>query len=226
MIKKLNQSHGLAVGAILLAIILLVALAAAIAIAVRSSHGQGGTASENYTNAISVMAQAQNFQQTIDQMLAQGIDISLINYGSGNWLYNFANPSNGGHNQYRPPNAVMYTPDNWHYRNINTYMEGAGTGAGADYVLFLVDVRPGVCAQINQILYHNPAIPAPDPSVPNTDLWSWFVTPFVTIDYTGDPAHSTLNRPEGCIYAVNIGSASSPHAPSPSYIFYKITYVQ
>lgn len=200
---------------ILLAICLIVAIAMAIAASMRTRSNQG-SASEDYANATRILSQAENYAHTFNMMAADGVDLTLIKF-YGTSPYSMINPSNG-YLQIRPADAVQVTADNWNYRGATVFLEGAGSNIGAEYVLFLNDILFGPCQQINQLLYQSTAIPAPN--VPNATLQDWYTTPYVNIDFTVDPNHATLNRPEGCIVAAN-QSTGYPH-----YIYYKALYVQ
>lgn len=144
-----RASGGLAIGLLLLAVCLIVAIAVAVAASIRAA-GRKGSATEDFANATRILSQGENYKRTFDLMLANGMDITLIKF-NGTSTYSMKNPANGL-SQFQPPlDAVAVSNNNWNYRGATVFLEGAGTAAGAEFILFINDVLLGPCQQINQL---------------------------------------------------------------------------
>lgn len=215
-IKSISKMTGLAITAILLAVVLLAAIAVTIAMSSRAGNANSAQQQDKLT-ATTIMNQAQQFKTAFELAMSNGADITSITAtwppGSGTQPLIFS-PASASFPTLTPPIAGSGLANHpswsyawiWHGDGHLVQIKNVGTGVG-NYVLALAPITLGVCQQINQLLSGDASIPA------ITSSWyDW--SDMEPTDASNDPAVD--GKQEGC-FADNGYDA---------YEYYKVTLVQ
>ena len=182
-----NQS-GFAIGAILMAIVLLAAVAGAIALGGRNRSSNSSDQSAVVT-AATVVQEANNLRAGFDVMLARGTTLSTITFDNAATT-GLLNPTTGGAELQTLPAAATSTNETWQYKNGTVKIVGIGTDAGGDYVVIVSSVKDTVCQQIMKSLYNTTTLPA---SGIAASAWRGS-----SVDLTAGVS-GIDNRPSGCV---------------------------
>jgi hypothetical protein len=182
----LNE-RGFAVGAILLAVVLMSVVAAAMVLGNRGPSGSAGDHASK-VNAATIIQQGTNLRMGFDVMQARGIAPASVTFDAtaNTGLFN---PNAGGAQPQTAPASAQTTVAAWAYHSAK--IVGVGTTAGVDYVVALGKLRDTVCTQINLALYNSATIPA---SGVASAAWTTGSTLDLSAGVTGID-----NRPEGCV---------------------------
>lgn len=197
MHPSLRNEKGVALSLLLVAVVLLAALAVVIAASSRT-HMQSGQQKARLLAGM-ILDQANLMSNGFYVVQANGFGIDQVTFDALNPQGLF-NPQNRAAVKQVPPaealaGGIVPIYDLWMYRQ-NSMLEGAGDDAVADYFLQLHELTLPVCQQINQALYNDPAVPHTQAA--SATIVDWYTLAHV-MDFTADPAHATLNRPEGCL---------------------------
>ena len=182
----LNE-RGFAVGAILLAVVLMSVVAAAMVLGNRGPSGGAGDHASK-VNGATIIQQGTNLRMGFDVMTARGISPGSITFDAvaNTGLFN---PSAGGAQVQTAPATAQTAASPWVYHSGK--IVGVGTTAGIDYMVVLGKLRDTVCAQINLALYNSATIPA---SGATYAAWSTGAALDLSAGISGID-----NRPEGCV---------------------------
>lgn len=152
MARLNTRIQGLAISTILLAVVLLAAIAVTIAMSSRSGQSNS-TDQQNHLMATSLINQAQNLVQGMQNLAGTGIDINTITLDADP-THGLYNPALGGTpQQIPPPNAQYGGAASWHPWSLrnNIALMNIGTTA-PEIMVMLTDITYPVCVEINKIL--------------------------------------------------------------------------
>lgn len=184
------QQRGFAVGAVLLAIVLMAVVAGAIALGNRGSNANSAEQTAR-VNAATIIQESTNLRQGFDIMLARGTTVSTITFDAtvNSGLFN---PNTGGAQPQTIPGSAQITPSPWVYKAATLKVRGVGTDSGGDYAVVAVGIKDTVCQQIMQSLYNSSTLPA---SAVAESSWG---TAGTLVDLSAGIV-GIDNRPEGCV---------------------------
>ena len=205
--KRIRNQNGFAIGAILLVVALIAIVAAAFVIAGRTSSATSAEQSSKVM-AATMVQQGINMRNGFDKMLASGLTADTITWDT-TAVTGIFNPTDGGAvEQFPQADALLTTTNQWVYKisagSPVVKIKGIGIDATADNAVVLVDLKAGVCQQINKLLYGSTAIPAP--AAGTAADWGTAAT---AIDLSADAA--VEKKPDACIKTTDA-----------KYVYYKV----